>query len=66
MKSTLIVILFFCAGIISAQNFKVEKVIGNVKAQIGASENWSQIKPGEILIANSTISTSEKSSVSLD
>lgn len=66
MKSTLIVILFFCAGIISAQNFKAEKVVGDVKTQIGASENWSQIKPGEILIANSTISTSEKSSVSLD
>ncbi len=66
MKSILIATLFFSAGIISAQSFKIEKVVGNVKAQIGVSENWVQVKPGEMITANSTISTGEKSSVILD
>lgn len=66
MKNILVVMLILSSGIIFAQTFKVEKVAGNVKVQIGASEKWSQVKPGEILNANSTITTGEKSTVSLE
>lgn len=65
MKNLLIAILIFSSGIIFAQTFKVEKVVGNVKVQIGASEKWDQVKSWEILNANSTITTGVKSTVLL-
>jgi len=65
MKKILIVILFLTAGIISAQTFKVEKVMGNVKTQIGSSENWTLVKAGDMLTANSVVMTGEKSSLML-
>ncbi len=55
-------IIFLTAGLLSAQIFKVEKVTGNVKVQIGAGENWVNIQKGETLNANTTIQTENKSS----
>ncbi len=65
MKKILILVLFLAAGILSAQQFKVEKAAGNVKAQIGGSEKWTAIKTGDVLAANSIVLTGEKSSLVL-
>ncbi|MHB1686455.1 MAG: hypothetical protein ACYCVH_03650 [Ignavibacteriaceae bacterium] len=65
MKKILIPILLLIAGVIFAQTFKVEKAVGKVKVQIGASESWTSVRIGDMLAANSIITTGEKSSLIL-
>lgn len=47
------------------QKYKVEKVSGNVKVQVGASEDWFEVKPGMILNSNSVLLTDNKSFITI-
>ncbi len=63
---TVILILFIILTNISfAQTYKVEKVKGDVKAQIGASEKWLDVKDGMELNANAILSTGKNSSLQI-
>jgi hypothetical protein len=48
-----------------AQAYKAEKVKGIVKAQIGASEKWSEVKNGMELNVNTIIYTAKNSSLQI-
>jgi len=61
----LLVILFFTLVTINAQNFTVEKVSGEVKLLQGTSENWENVKTGQILTSTDLLLTEEKSLVQL-
>jgi hypothetical protein len=63
LKIILISILLIVSA--AAQKFKVINVSGDVKYQSGASENWVEVKSGELLQADGIISTSNKSSVKI-
>lgn len=62
MKNIIIVSLLFL-GNTFAQNFLVESVKGVVKAQIGSSEKWVDVKIGAELSPYSTVYTGKNSSV---
>jgi len=64
MKKTLIIILFI-SGYLSAQNFIIKKVNGDVKAQIGTSEIWSAVNNNTELDKKATIMTSKNSDIVL-
>lgn len=59
----IIIISFLFLGNTFAQNFFVENVKGVVKAQIGSSEKWVDVKIGAELSAYSTVYTGKNSSV---
>jgi len=58
-------ILFITSGILTAQSFIVKKVTGDVKVQIGASENWLPVKSNTVLNSQTTLMTSQNSRVVL-
>ena len=62
----LIIIIFLTAGMIGAQTFKVGKVVGTVKAQIGVSENWQKVTTNSKLNYQTTVLTDKGSSVTLN
>jgi len=64
MKKILIIILFI-SGYLSAQNFVIVKVNGDVKAQIGISEKWQNVDNKTQLDNNATIMTSKNSNIVL-
>lgn len=47
------------------KKYKVEKVSGNVKVQIGTSEDWIEVKPEMILNSNSVLLTDNKSFITI-
>lgn len=61
----LLLFLLISAGFTFAQECFVESFIGEVKAQIGSSENWIELKTGTELPPYSTISTGNNSSIVL-
>jgi hypothetical protein len=63
MKILLTVLLFIST--VTAQQFKVTDVKGNVIYRIGTSEFWIELKNGAVLNSDDFISTGEKSSVQL-
>ena len=62
-KTVLILLLLIPS--LTAQEFKVINVNGDVKYRSGTSELWSEVKEGRILKTNDFISTGEKSSVQI-
>lgn len=62
MKKVLL-LLFTLSVIAYSQNFKIEKVTGNVKAITNNSENWIDVKVGNEFSPNTIISVDKKSSV---
>lgn len=64
--SKIFFIVLLSIQITSAQKFSVEKASGNVKAQIGTNEKWTDVKVGAELPPFSTISTEKNSSVILN
>ena len=64
MKKLIMFLLF--AGSISAQNFTVEKVSGDVKYQNGNSENWATLQEGSKVNDDAIIITADNSFVELD
>lgn len=60
-----IIIFLMMSALLSAQNYKVVQVKGDVKFQTGTSEEWSQLKEGTELSADNFVLTGEKSSVKL-
>jgi hypothetical protein len=62
---TILVLLFISTGATFAQKCYVESVAGTVKAQIGSSEKWVEVKENSELPPYSTVSTSKNSSVIL-
>ncbi len=58
-------ILFILSAIISAQEYSVEKVSGNVQALIGTGENWMKVSVGQKLHGTDLILTDDKSFVQL-
>jgi len=61
-----LIILLLIAASISAQNFKVEKVSGDVKYQNGNSENWTAIKEGSTVNDDAIIITADNSFIELE
>lgn len=61
----LILILLLISTAAFAQNYKVEKVSGNVKALINGDDKWIDLKSGSELGMNSVISTEKNSSVKI-
>lgn len=59
----LIVVLFSC--LLFPQTYKVEKVNGIVKAQVGTSEQWTNVKEGNLLNPQTLLLTEKNSSVTL-
>jgi len=53
------------ASFISAQTMRVQKIKGNVSAQIGTNENWTKVNPDESFPINSIIETGKNSSVQI-
>ena len=64
MKKIIFILLALTINI-SAQEYTVEKISGNVKALIGTSENWTKVVVGQKLNGSDLISTDEKSFVQL-
>ncbi|PKL83097.1 MAG: hypothetical protein CVV24_06770 [Ignavibacteriae bacterium HGW-Ignavibacteriae-3] len=64
MKKVLIVLLFITVNM-SAQEFTVDKISGDVKAIRGTSESWTSVQIGQKMNGNDLISTSEKSFIQL-
>ncbi|PJB00196.1 MAG: hypothetical protein CO128_01170 [Ignavibacteriales bacterium CG_4_9_14_3_um_filter_30_11] len=64
MKKLLFVVLIM-TGYLSAQNFVVKKVNGDVKAQIGTSEIWNAVNNNTELDKKTTIMTSKNSDIVL-
>lgn len=62
---TILVILLFYSSLSFTQQYQVENVLGTVKAQIGSSENWIDLKKGMELPSHSTILTDKNSSITL-
>jgi hypothetical protein len=64
MKKVIIGLILFNV-ILSAQTFLTEHARGDVKAQIGLNENWTNVKDGSDFNANTVIETGKKSSVEI-
>lgn len=65
MKKT-IMILILLVSFISAQEFTVEKISGDVKILKGTSEKWEAVKKGEILTGNAVLLTEANSYIQLN
>jgi len=63
-KLLILSLILFCS--VNAQTYKVEKVKGTVKVQVGSSETWLDVSEGIILQSNSIISTNKNSLVQLN
>jgi len=62
----IMILLITLVGIISAQDFKVEKISGDVKILKGTSEKWEVVKKGEILSGNDVLLTETNSYIQLN
>lgn len=60
------VIFILVTFIVPAQSFKVERINGTVKAQVGPNENWVDLKAGSVVQGNTTLITGDKSFVQLN
>lgn len=65
MKNIFFAIILF-SGIITAQDFTVEKVSGIVNVLKGTNENWEVVKVGQSLNSSDLLSTDEKSFIQLN
>lgn len=66
MKTKLIILaMLFLSVQLIAQDFKVEKVSGDVKLLRGTSENWETVKKGEALSPSDFVLTEKKSFIQL-
>ncbi len=65
MKKVFIIFMLL-AVIVPAQSFKVERIKGTVKIQVGPDENWVDLKAGNVVYANTTLVTGDKSFVQLN
>ncbi len=65
MKKVLIIFILMCF-VVPAQSFKVEKIKGTVKAQIGSEEKWVDLKAGNVVYPNTTLVTGDKSFILLN
>ena len=63
--TVILFLVIILTDITFAQAYKAEKVKGDVKAQIGASEKWIDVKDGMELNANTIISTGKNSSLQI-
>jgi len=61
----LVLIIILCTGVLSAQEFKVEKVSGDVSILRGTSEEFTLIKEGDILSGSDLLITDLNSYVQL-
>ena len=62
----IIVLLFVFVTIITAQNFTVEKIKGDVKILKGTSEKWEPVKKGEILSGEDVLLTEKNAYILLN
>ncbi len=65
MKKIIILLLMF-AGFITAQNFKVEKINGDVKILKGTSEKWETVKQGDVLSGEDVLLTERNAYILLN
>lgn len=65
MKKVFIIFMLL-AVIVPAQSFKVERIKGTIKIQVGPDENWVDLKAGNVVYANTTLVTGDKSFVQLN
>ena len=65
MKKT-IVLLFVFVTIITAQNFTVEKIKGDVKILKGTSEKWEPVKKGDVLSGEDVLLTERNAYILLN
>ncbi len=63
--TVILFIVIILTDITFAQSYKAEKVKGDVKVQIGANENWFDVKDGMELNANTILSTGKNSSLQI-
>ena len=61
---SVLTILTFC-GTLSAADFVAKRVKGSVEVRQGVSEEWSEVKVGDILSPDNTIMTGKKSSLTI-
>ena len=62
---TIIIIFLMASGICFSQSYKIEKMKGNVEAQIGTSENWVPVKSGDEIRSDAVLSTGKSSYVQI-
>ena len=62
----IMILLPVLVGIISAQDFTVEKISGDVKILKGTSEKWETVKRGEVLSGNDVLLTEPNSYIQLN
>jgi len=64
-KINLILLMLLCAGILHAQEFRVEKINGDVSILRGTTEEFTTIKEGDILLGSDLLITDLNSYVQL-
>lgn len=65
-KINLFLSILLCAGVLSAQEFKVEKVSGDVSILRGTSEEFTSVRKGDILLGSDLLITELNSYVQLE
>ena len=65
-KINLFLSILLCAGVLSAQEFKVEKVSGDVSILRGTSEEFASVRKGDVLLGSDLLITELNSYVQLE